>query len=474
MGKVTLGKSALGNSPPWEKSAVGNVHLGKIPWDMCHYGEWRMENKCDICDKILSTKQSLVQHIRVHNGEKPYKCQVCSKKFTEGGTLTKHVRVHTGEKPYQCQVCSKKFTEGGHLTKHMRVHIGEKPYQCQVCSKKFTQAGHITTNMRVHTGEKPFECKVCSKKFACSGHLSQHMRVHTGERPFKCKICNKSFSRDDALRNHLTTHKEDKNIAFEEVNNHNFAEDIEISTSEICDKVSKSNDNMTSHMKTKVIVRQVRVNLKKLNKDYLGQLVNIDEGCTDIIVNWDTAEDVHDYSTDSEHVEDVGTVDQPAEETELYSAKERKGVSAEVTEDNSAEETGTAAAEKTTEDSVEESEEGFGEEREVDSGGETLEYSTMQDCKEEITLEIKEEEFETLENSVKETDKTGKTAAVETTEDLVEESEDGLGEERDTSDYSAIKDIKDEITISIEIKEEIFEAVSVDESPEDIGISEIS
>ena len=32
-----------------------------------------MENKCDICEKMLSTKQTLIVHIRTHTGEKPYK-----------------------------------------------------------------------------------------------------------------------------------------------------------------------------------------------------------------------------------------------------------------------------------------------------------------------------------------------------------------------------------------------------------------
>ena len=228
-----------------------------------------------------------------------------------------------------------------------------------------------------------------------------------------------------------------------------MAEGSECSTSEICDKVSNSNINMTNHKRTEVFIIKVRVNLKKLNKDYLEQLVNIDEGCTDIIINSDTAEDVHVHNTDSEYVENVGTVDQPAEETELYSAEERKGVSADETEDNSSEETGKE---------VEESEEGCEDE-------ETSEYYTMQDCKEDTPLEMKEEP---LEDSV---DETGKDAADKTPEYSVEESEDDLGEEREASDYSAIEDVKDEITIAVVIKEELFEAVSVYESPEHMGIS---
>ena len=64
-----------------------------------------MENKCDICDKILSTKQALVWHIRVHIGENPFKCKVCSKQFSEAGSLQAHWRFHTGEKPFKYVKC---------------------------------------------------------------------------------------------------------------------------------------------------------------------------------------------------------------------------------------------------------------------------------------------------------------------------------------------------------------------------------
>jgi uncharacterized Zn-finger protein len=51
---------------------------------------------------VFSQNGTLQNHIRTHNGDKPYKCNVCGKVFSQNGTLQNHIRTHTGDKPYKC------------------------------------------------------------------------------------------------------------------------------------------------------------------------------------------------------------------------------------------------------------------------------------------------------------------------------------------------------------------------------------
>lgn len=46
----------------------------------------------------------------------------CNKEYTKIWNLLDHVRMHEGIKPYQCDVCQKSYTQKGNLKKHMKQH----------------------------------------------------------------------------------------------------------------------------------------------------------------------------------------------------------------------------------------------------------------------------------------------------------------------------------------------------------------
>lgn len=56
-------------------------------------------------------------------------------------------------KPHQCQQCLKSFSSNHQLVQHIRVHTGEKPYKCSYCERRFKQLSHVQQHTRLHTGE---------------------------------------------------------------------------------------------------------------------------------------------------------------------------------------------------------------------------------------------------------------------------------------------------------------------------------
>ena len=93
------------------------------------------ENKAGQCDKRFNRTSSLNEHLRTHNGEKPFKCTYCEKSFAKSSDRNTHTRIHTGEKPFKCTHCDKIFARKTHLVSHIRIHTREKPFNCNHCDK---------------------------------------------------------------------------------------------------------------------------------------------------------------------------------------------------------------------------------------------------------------------------------------------------------------------------------------------------
>lgn len=86
--------------------------------------------------------------------------------------------VGTSSNVVLCKFCGKSFPDVSSLITHLPVHTGDRPFKCEFCGKAFKLRHHMKDHCRVHTGERPFRCSLCGKTFSRSTILKAHEKTH--------------------------------------------------------------------------------------------------------------------------------------------------------------------------------------------------------------------------------------------------------------------------------------------------------
>jgi len=198
-----------GNSNPFSRYLNHNKekHDGKASFSFNLRKNEIGEHKCQQCIKSFSTMANMYYHMATDHTE--LKCVFCEYSIVnKSHALLEHLRIHTGEKIHVCEFCGKKFTARKTLANHVKLHTGEKNYSCTQCGAKFAQLNGLIVHWKKHIGKvvvDPLDalmCKVCGWKFKNIKHLRRHEAVHSGVK-FLCNMCKSTFSRRDKLTVHM-------------------------------------------------------------------------------------------------------------------------------------------------------------------------------------------------------------------------------------------------------------------------------
>lgn len=103
-----------------------------------HLKEVKRIIKCNICGKVLKSKQALKNHKSLHNSNNST-CKVCNKSFKSYHNLREHSAKHSShqEKKFFCEICGKGFYFYDSHTRHRRVHLDPLLFQCKNCKERF-------------------------------------------------------------------------------------------------------------------------------------------------------------------------------------------------------------------------------------------------------------------------------------------------------------------------------------------------
>lgn len=209
-----------------------HLHVKRFACDVCDFASFERASmlvhqkthlaiekrevfQCNICGKILSTRNTLKAHIgTIHEENRSFACTICAKSFALKNCLKKHIKkVHLKSKEFKCNICQVFLSQASYLKRHkelMHPSDGIKiKYPCDVCSRTFSTPHSLRNHIQVHR-DPEFECSYCLKKFHKKANLLDH-HEHHGTLTHPCEHCTRSFRNEAKLKHHLKrVHFKDK------------------------------------------------------------------------------------------------------------------------------------------------------------------------------------------------------------------------------------------------------------------------
>ncbi|XP_039450069.2 zinc finger protein 600-like isoform X2 [Culex pipiens pallens] len=158
--------------------------------------------KCEVCEKVSSSKEVHTRHVNSHKQETNqhtqlenglFKCSECDRTFKSKYSVNKCMRKHVARrlKLYQCKTCNRVSGTLHDLKEHELNHKKRAELHLQSVKAAIQEQDKPLPDAAVK--EKPSKVMDGSSEAVTKKALSRHSMEVTKERPFQCSECNKTF-----------------------------------------------------------------------------------------------------------------------------------------------------------------------------------------------------------------------------------------------------------------------------------------
>ncbi|CAB3365985.1 Hypothetical predicted protein [Cloeon dipterum] len=129
------------------------------------------EFPCRLCTMVFPNLRALKGHSRIHFEKGgPYQCNMCIAKYDEKNSLVQHMRSHNGERPFMCRLCHYAFTTKANCERHLRVKHQLDNREDIRNSMQCTPEGGVQP-------DKPHECAKCDRPFPTRVAALNHVAI---------------------------------------------------------------------------------------------------------------------------------------------------------------------------------------------------------------------------------------------------------------------------------------------------------
>ncbi|XP_041972352.1 zinc finger protein interacting with ribonucleoprotein K-like [Aricia agestis] len=165
--------------------------------------EQKQDFKCNVCGKVLANPHTYKHHMERHTGCR-YICEHCGKGFPVLKELHIHQVCRHGTGPgLPCSQCPFKASRTIELIEHERIHTGERPFACEKCGLTFRRRAIWRKHLVIHS-EKTVQCPQCNKKFFQRGEMLSHANsVHERVYMYMCTKCDATYAKSSTVRRHM-------------------------------------------------------------------------------------------------------------------------------------------------------------------------------------------------------------------------------------------------------------------------------
>ncbi|XP_023955076.2 zinc finger protein 91 [Bicyclus anynana] len=159
---------------------------------------------CNVCNRVLANQLTYNHHMQRHTGCR-YICEHCGKGFPVLNELQVHQVTKHDTGPYlQCSHCPFKAPRKFDLIEHERIHSGERPYTCEKCGLTFRRRGIWRKHLIYHS-EKKVQCPQCPRKFFQRSDMLAHANnIHDRTYVYSCSKCGATYTKTETVRRHMT------------------------------------------------------------------------------------------------------------------------------------------------------------------------------------------------------------------------------------------------------------------------------